>query len=172
MSLDTSQDESWVEATTLITAQGGKVYGIQLNGYIFGPTLSASSSNTIPTTAATGFSDTSSAIIPTAAATFMSSTGNSAAAKTTSLSQTTTAGRNGMTSAEVIGVGVGVALAVVGLCALITGVLLIRRHRLNANAERTSTACPPLKGRTWIEDFTRNSQYGCRFELSATPKEI
>jgi hypothetical protein len=77
-----------------------------------------------------------------------------------------------MTSAEVIGVGVGVALALVGLGALIIGVLLIRRHRLNANAERASTASPPLKGRTWVEDFTGNPQYGHRFEMSATPKEI
>jgi hypothetical protein len=71
MSFGTSQSE-WAEATTLITAQGGKVYGIQLNGYIFGASFSATSPSTIPTSAATGFFDTSSNVITTPAATFMS----------------------------------------------------------------------------------------------------
>jgi hypothetical protein len=171
MSHDTSQGASWVEAKTSITTAGGNIYGIQLNGYIFAPTLNATSSSTIPTTAAAGFSDTSSNAITTSAATFMSF-GDSTAVTATTLPQKTAPVRNGMTSAEVVGVGVGVALAVVGLCALIIGVLLIRRHRLNANTERNPPAFRPLKGKTWVEDFTENPQHGYRFEMSAMPKDI
>jgi hypothetical protein len=51
---------AWVSATTSITASGGNVFGIQLNGYIFEPT-----STTPPTGAATTASNSTIGSAPT-----------------------------------------------------------------------------------------------------------
>jgi hypothetical protein len=51
---------AWVSATTSITASGGNVFGVQLNGYIFAPTSTAP-----PTGAATTTSNSTIGSTPT-----------------------------------------------------------------------------------------------------------
>ena len=141
---------AWVSATTLITASGGNVNGIQLNGYIFdtSPTAASATSTATPTVAG-GFSLSSSPA------------------------------RSGMSRSSVAGVGVGVTLALVGFCALVTGCLMIRWYRQKAarvgvlTTHNNGTSPPYLSPEvsSWVDRPTTNaSHHGSVYEMGVGPK--
>lgn len=103
--------EAWVSATTLITASGGSVYGIPMNGYVF-----ASASLAATTTTATPAPVTSSSRINVS-----TSVATNVPAGTPNPSRLSLGAK--------AGIGVGVTLAILGLCTFVTAWVLIRRHR-------------------------------------------
>lgn len=139
----------WNLTTTSIRATDGNVYGIQLNGYIFAPTLGLTS-NTSP-----------------------------GGASSTTL--TSTQSRGGINKASAAAVGVGVTLTIVGLCALIAGLFLIRRHRermaatdgLTTNSHGPSPPYSSLEVRTWSDRSAMNSSLpvSAVYEMDVSKKD-
>ena len=125
MSGDTAL-ESWVPATTLITASGSNVYGVPVNGYVFAPTTTTMSGR------ATSSSDDTSALT------------NAPTSGSTSVPA-----RIGLSSGEKAGIGVGVTLAILGLRTLLVAWFLIRQHRrkaLNTDGLTNNFSRVPLHG--------------------------
>jgi hypothetical protein len=103
----------WSTATTTITVADASVYGVHLNGYIFGTT---SSSPTAMTTSANS----------------TSSTGTTSSTSTSATSSPTGGASSGLSSGAKAGIGVGVTIGAIGVLSLIAAWLLIRRHRRKA----------------------------------------
>jgi len=114
-------------ASATISAEGASVYGVQLNGYVFAPSSTTSSSSSILSLA----TSTRPTVSPTS-------------------SQRPSTG--GLSTGARAAIGVGVSLAVLGLCALFVTLFCIRRYRKKAGASDTSAnsndSSPPL--RNWI----------------------
>jgi len=152
MSGDTAH-QAWVSATTLITASGGSVYGIPMNGYVF-----ASTSLAAMTTTATPARVTSSSRMSA-----------STSVSTDVLASTPAPSR--LSLGAKAGIGVGVTLAILGLCTLVTTWVLIRRHRRRylgtAYLTKNSDPIPSFHG----PSGTDGSVYEMGVPLK-TPKEM
>ena len=114
MSGDTVHD-AWVSATTLITASGGSVYGIPMNGYVF------ASNPLVATTTATMTTATPARVTSSSWTRVSTSVATDVAISTPAPSRLSLGAK--------AGIGVGVTLAILGLCTLVTTWVLIRRHR-------------------------------------------
>ncbi|PMD59208.1 uncharacterized protein K444DRAFT_664331 [Hyaloscypha bicolor E] len=138
-------------ASATISSEGASVFGVQLNGYIFAPSSTASSSSSILSLA----TSTGPTVSPTS-------------------SQTPSTG--GLSTGVRAAIGVGVSLAVLGLCALFVSLFCIRRYRKKAAASDSGVnfngSSPPL--RNWIlkgNDRLERSemeQPTTRYELAGT----
>lgn len=102
-----SNANTYLPATTTISQFGGSVYGVQINGFIF------STPTTSTTASTTNASETSTTPTISSAINQQSSTSSSA----------------GLTTGAKIGIGVGVSLSVLGLCALVLAFFLVRRSK-------------------------------------------
>ena len=119
---------SWVTATTLITASGGNVYGVPVNGYIFAATTTATSARQ------TSSSDTShpTSISASTPISISSSTPISVSSSAPMNVPLNVPPRVGLSSGARAGIGVGITLSILSLCALLTTWCLIRRQRRRA----------------------------------------
>jgi len=129
-----SGEGSWAPTTITITETGSVVHGVQINGWNF----ASSSTSSLSSAAQTSMSAPSS----TSSSTSSSST---AALSASSSSSIPSAVNGGLSSGAKAGIGITVAMGVIGICCFVAAFIFFRRRNT-----------PAKQGH---EDFTTPSDY-------------